>query len=204
MIIANHVYRMVSEMLVLGERSLNVFYYKAVSVTGEWELVSVAGDFQNQWYVNSRAMVSNAVTYLGTTITDMSIAEGEEAEYPSSSVGTEIGAILPSYTALGYRLLRTNRSTRHGAKRLGGITEPVVFENGLAAAFVAVSNTLANWLGNPIVLDDPPRALVLEPTIVRLTNVVGEPRIVERSQPVLDAVFYGVTTQSSRKQDFSV
>lgn len=200
----NKTYQAVVEMTTQGQICMNVFYYKCTSLAGAPTLEDAASSIISGWWNVTKAILSTATTFSNIVITDITIPEGEQAFVTYVFSGTEVGQPLPSFVSLGFRLIRTNRTTRHGYKRLAGSTEAVVEGNEIAAVFDGAMNAIATWLENPILFDDAPKAFTLVPYIVRLTNVIGEPRVVDREQPVANAVFYGVTTQSSRKPTYSV
>lgn len=177
----------------------NVFFYTVAFWTGNVTLEEVLDEFIATVVEPVRAVQSNSVVY-----TEVSIADAMDPavyfEMPYTSVGAESGAAgMPSYVAYGFKLVRTDRTTRNGYKRFAGVTENQVTGNNIvtpgAAAFTDIEDGLAADLA---VTGGGGGTATLAPAIVRMSPLdpyqVSEVNLVSAAEM---AVY--VTTQNSRK-----
>lgn len=111
--------------------------------------------------------------------------------------GTQPGEGMPSFVAWAFKLVRSNRTTRNGQKRICGVSEssvlgnlPVVgIEDELAAAAAA--------MGDEFTVTQDTESMTLIPVIARVDP--ADSLIILAHQPVDSAVFTKVSTQNSRK-----
>lgn len=105
----------------------------------------------------------------------------------------------PGQTALSFKLQRTNRLTRNGSKRVGGIAASLITDTD-GSDLVGTANILAiqEMLAAPIdIAGIISGSCVLTPMIVRRTATGVAPTVF---QPVFGAIFRGVGSQTTRKR----
>lgn len=200
MLTANHIYKFTTQTQVQGQACLNVFYYECIAASPATEIVMAAANFGAALWASLDNVMATSTVLERVSIVDMSVTDGEFAETVLGLSGTEIGQPLPSFVALGYRLVRTTRATRHGMKRFAGSTEAVVEGNEIAAVFDGVIAAVSGFLAANFTFEDSPYGGTFRPLIVRLSDT--SPQTITVSQPVASATFYGVTTQSTRKPSY--
>lgn len=111
--------------------------------------------------------------------------------------GMNSGEPSPSWNQLSFLLSRTDRSTKSGGKRIGGISEANMINNGIFP-----DPTYEGWIGD--------YADILDSTLVgTLSNYVPflvsfdplNPGTVRASQPIAGASFSRLSTQNTRKPE---
>jgi hypothetical protein len=111
--------------------------------------------------------------------------------------GTQPGEGLASFMAWAFKLVRTNRTTRNGQKRIAGVSESSVLGNlpvvGIEDELAAAAAGMALELN---VVEDT-ESMTLIPVITRLDP--ADSLIVLAHQPVDSAVFTKLSSQNSRK-----
>lgn len=117
------------------------------------------------------------------------------SSFSISGAGNVIGEASPSWNALSFRLSRTNNTTKSGGKRIGGLSEIVLANNGLAGdpTYQGFIDTYADLLDDTLVgfLDS------YQPVLVKFNPLV--PGAILAYQPVAGGSFNGLSTQVTRR-----
>jgi hypothetical protein len=106
--------------------------------------------------------------------------------------------------AAAFRLVRTNGTTRHGQKRIGGLPEGHINGNSVASGLVAAYNTVATTIGGHFIRTGTvDHDFDLAPVIVgRFPQ--GDPNEGELDlsviNPVQSAQFIRLTSQTTRRE----
>lgn len=184
---------------LFGQDVCNVFHYIVAAWTGNVSLEDVIDDFVTTVVTPVKAMQSSSLVYTMISIADaMSPEVYFEKPYTSAGGATSTPS-LPSYAAVGFKLVRTDRTTRNGFKRFAGVIEGDVTANALTnpnlSGWTAIETALAADL---TVSGSGGGAATLAPAIVRMSPLdpyqVSEVNLVSSAE-----VNANVTTQNSRK-----
>jgi hypothetical protein len=190
-----------------GQQILNVFHMKVLDASGgdPTGYYDIARGFYFQWANSIRSVQTTALQHLRTECTPLTGLEIGIYSNPTPVLGSDVGQPLPTMNAASIQFVRTTRVTRHGWKRIGGLTEGAVTLNDLTAAALTLINTA---IGDCLVpagaeyqqideAGDNSGTLILAPVIVgdpiapdplyRINDVTS---VVAKSQ---------VTTQNTRK-----
>lgn len=197
--VAGDVFRITMCAELFEQQVCNVFYYIVAAWTGNVSLEDVLNEFIDTVIDPVRQAQSNSLVYQ-----DLSIADTNQPEVffemPLTVAG--IGAAspsLPSYAAFGFKLVRTDRSTRNGAKRFAGVPEAAVTGNAIVSPTATVYTNIETALAaNLVVTGTGGGAATLNPCIVRFSPLdpyqISELNLVSEAQIQPNA-----TTQNSRK-----
>jgi len=187
----------------LLQTALNVYFYRVESLETLADYDDVQGAFKLQIIDNCTPLQSSSWT-AHTRIVIKNLTNAVDiAEFPYNLVGEVSGDAAPSFTALSFRLVRSTAITRHGSKRIGGITESMTVGNDLAAGVNTLTTALADAMAAPLVVDGTvDHDITLVPVIVgRIPQ--GEPNAGELDLSVINPVssvqFIRVTTQTTRR-----
>lgn len=182
----------------------NVFWFQVSDLTGvistAEDLTQACGDAFITLTNPMRDVQSNQVAYDNGVLDNMTNLIDQATYTPASPIfGTQLTVAEPSGVALSFKLVRSNRTTRNGSKRVGGVADGLVTDT-----------TGANLNGNPFIVAieqafaEPidivvggGASCVFNPVIVR-RPAVGLP--VSIYQPVQDCVFRGLGSQDTRKR----
>ena len=199
----NDIVQLTDVQTYLTQQVLNVYYWRVDSLEALTDLNDIAevfstyyigaiDDIQSTGIVHTRAIVKNLTN--GVDI--------HEEVY--SIAGTATGDNLASFYASAFRLVRSNLTTRHGQKRIGGIPEGHVNGNaitaGIAAAYAAVATVLGSQFVRTGTVDHD---FSLTPVIVgRIpTGSPGAGQLdLSIINPISSAQFIRVTTQTTRRE----
>lgn len=177
----------------------NVFYFRISSLNNPPDEVDdLAAAFDFTLLPLIRAVTSEALSFETLELLNISqppaTALFGQFAYSSLVTGDVIGPYEPRFVSWGFRLNRRFRATRNGYKRFGGVASSNVSDGVATSGILPDLIVLQNALGTFI--SDGSSNISAFPHIVRLTPT-GGPAVIN---PVANAVFYGVTTQNSRKR----
>lgn len=193
-----------------------VFWGQAVQI-GQWfeaqgaafitaDAVGVGEAFWNDIKTDWRAL---HVGYANDRTTSIFVSEpgitgayGEFAVPTGEQLGTRTapgsGSYLPTFVAAGFRETVATRVTRPGQKRVWGLFEGDVDDDGaMAAGYTALLNTFAAHLTAPIILGVPVATGVLQPIVARID--VADGSVIAQQDVVGYLTNPYVTSQVSRK-----
>lgn len=184
---------------------MNVYYYKVLALGAPFSLPLSAEVFAESWALNFTSQIiqvqASQVTHVRLEVNNLMNYDTDffVHTYLDPINGSTIADYGSPTTALSYQLVRTNRTTRNGSKRIGGIPSDWILDNSVIAAHVDEVALVQNALGAELdieysVID----SVTLQPVILKspvLTTV--PPTIIN---PVSSAAFRGVGTQNTRKQ----
>ena len=184
----------------LGRETHNVFHYRVASRDEGITYADVANHFED-WWGNHPATIMSANAVLDL-VEITNLTNGLDIYQQSfSTAGLLGGADMPTFTAWGFRLIRTTRLTRHGSKRFVGVIEETTLGNSPAASIEDELSAVAVGLEAGIMVSGTTTDITLTPIIIGRT-------LNEENQYVLDttkvnlvsgAEFTRITTQNSRK-----
>jgi hypothetical protein len=187
-----------------AQPALNVFWYQVGELTGAIDtpdtLKATAGQMFVHLATNMAAVQSNALVYDSALLDNMTNLI-DTAEYVPLTAFTGSLAYVsnPTQLALSFKLVRTNRTTRNGSKRVGGIGLNMIGDTtGAALASDARVLSIQAAFNVPINIDvDDGNTCRMHPVIVR-RPATGSP--VTIFQAVSDCIYRGAGSQNTRKQ----
>lgn len=125
--------QIVDKQALDNNQLLNVYYYRVTAKGATADLASVATCFLSDMQAPVLDLQDSNLVHIGLEIRNLS--NGLDIyEATTTATGGTAGTHAPNFVAAGFRLIRASLSTRHGAKRYGGITEEFLNGNDLAAA----------------------------------------------------------------------
>lgn len=187
----------------LSQVFLNVYHYRVTSLDALADYADVAEAFDNTVRQAVLDIQSSGVQHSIISVKNLTngIDIWDELNVDMGDYPT--GDNSPSFVALGFRLIRSNATTRHGQKRIGGTTEDILINNTLSAGGLTLANAVAAAMGAPITrTGTADHDVELEPVIVgrfpKGHAQEGELNLAVIN-PVQSAQFISVTTQTTRK-----
>jgi len=174
------------------EMNNRYFYFTSASIT-----VEILDDLAEVFEAEVVPLVKNLQS-AGVTHIRLDTFEVEGVLFslrPLSGAGEVVGEASPSWNALSFRMARGTAVTKSGGKRIGGLSEIVLANNGLAgdptyAGFIddysaIIASTLNGTFADYV------------PTLVKFDPL--SPGTVLASQNVAGASFTRLSTQNTRK-----
>jgi len=186
---------------LLGQQVVNVFHYQS---RGSSDISSSMSDVLTAW--NSViaaplvAVQNNHVNLLQSTIRHL-VDGGEEATLTySSSTGTVSGESLPPHDCFAFRYNRLTTSTRHGQKRIAGVSESWNV-NGVVTDSTNITKlaTLAAAFFHKVDSTDGLNTGAELWPVIYSTTLNGEPRIPPVINQVASVGYVRISTQNTRK-----
>lgn len=176
----------------LGQDIHNIFWFNQENGSGgSAELIA---EFDETVLPLLKLIQSDGLAYFSILAENLDDVGDFAQDAPTTTAGTVTGEDMPPFVATEFRYTRASRSSRHGWKRFGGLTQIMMASEALEAAYVTAAGDLANVLGAN--LEDASQNLWV-PKICRKQKV----------NDVWTYTFFGVqavvyvrvTTQNSRK-----
>lgn len=190
------VIRITQKSLYGGEEQVNVFFYQVRTIGVGVSYADILDTFDGFVSV-AHANVAHAGTNI-FQLDALNITNGVDIGALSTDIdGTIGGEGMPTFVAWGFKLTRTDTSTRNGSKRFGGVSESSVLNGNAEASIVPSLNALATVLQNDLVVAGDASETRLVPVIVGRTPT-GEYDLA-RINIVQSAAYRKVTSQVSRK-----
>lgn len=199
----NDVLQIEDHQTYLGQQLLNVYHYKVVSFESLADYVDIADQFQVLVIAEVRDIQVTGVVHTRCVVRNLT--NGIDIyEQVSSDAGTVSGDGLPSLVAASFRLVRTNATTRHGAKRIGGLAESQIAYNDPISAAVAAFTNVATQMGQDLVQTGTvDHDFVLQPVIVGRSETAPGSGEYEMDLGVLNEVqsaqFIRISSQTTRR-----
>ena len=186
------IYRLKDFQTFLGQQVLNVYYYRMSAGSGGAQDLITA--YLLDVLPNIVPFQTDDVTH--TVIEAMNLAsltDFAQQSITSGGQGQEVSQSSSPFHAYGFRLVRTTRETRQGYKRYAGVPSPAVVDGVITTPSIQASlSALEPVLAATI---DDGLGQEFEPIIAR----IGLADAVLATNDVQAGVYYGLTTQSTRK-----
>lgn len=202
-IVANDILQIEDHQTYLGQQVLNVYHYRVES----FESAASYEDFADQWQVLVMSDIINIqvtnVVHARTVVRNLT--NGIDIyEQVISTTGTVSGDGLPSLVAASFRLVRTDATTRHGAKRIAGLAESQIAYNDPISAAVAAFNNVAASMGDVVEQTGTvDHDFLLQPVIVGRTETAPGSGMYEldltKINLVQSAQFIRISSQTTRR-----
>lgn len=112
---------------------LNVFTMRIIDIeSGDPDnYYGVARGFYFIWANLIKTVQTTALSHLRTEVTELTGLEQGIYANPTPVIGTAVSPMLPTFNAASIQFIRASRLTRHGWKRIAGLTEGSVTLNDL-------------------------------------------------------------------------
>lgn len=195
MAVAGDIFRLTDFQVYGGQEALNVYYYRLEDAPAAGNpLAGLAAAFIGIVLPKILDIQSASVDHTFVRVENLGgveIYEETVGESGNPSLGT--ASNLPSFVALTFQLVRSNRNTRHGSKRFVGVTDSQVNGNaytGSSGDITALQDALKLTL-NPGAVDNFAPVIIRHPVMTPPYNPVYS--------YVQDCLFKGVRTQNTRK-----
>lgn len=125
----------------LEQTVMNIFFYRVADTPTEDYLEGLATEFQETVLTPLAAATVTELTW--DSIRCLNIFSGDEfitSDITPSGGSVNTGnAILPSFVAAGYKLIRANARVRNGYKYFAGLDAVWVSENNFSGAYLALA-----------------------------------------------------------------
>jgi len=191
---------------VLGQDCLNIWH--AEKLEASFTAADIAVAYRDTLLAPMRSVQADGLTHIDLQVKSLSDPNDFGGLSLASVAGNIVGEEMPAFTAWAIRLIRSSRVTRHGQKRLAGVSEASV-SNGIAVASIITSMNstvlpamFADWvkqdmtaLPKPMLIKRIKYTTPSGSTAYRLPINAGE---YQAFRPAA-AAFQGVTSQVSRK-----
>lgn len=185
--------KMVHVQQYLGQEMQNRYFYFTPSAVNVPILDDLADVFNTLVVPVIKDLQSAGVTHV--RLDTIELAGVSFSSFPLSGTGNVVGEASPSWNALSFKLSRTNTTTKSGGKRIGGLSEVVLANNGLFGdpTYQGFIDTYADLLDDILVgfLDS------YQPVLVKFNPAL--PGAILAYQPVAGGSFNGLTTQVTRR-----
>lgn len=182
---------------------LNVYFYRTTARDVDTDYPDVSSCFQSD--VQNALLQLQSGACVHTAIHIRNLTNGIDVyDEVTNNGGVVGGENFPNFVSLGFRLVRTNATTRHGSKRIGGLPETLIAGNSVVGAFNAAVAAAAAALAADITFPG-----------TGTDEYTGEPVIIGRwpintpnagqlnlsvVNPVATAALIRVTSQTSRRK----
>lgn len=188
-----------SKVEYLGQECFNVWHYQVVSFDPGVSYPQVDDAFNGFWTLSIKPITMN--TAVLTNVDILNLTNGIDIRSEGKSIaGDKTSNPLASFYAWKFQFLRGSRITRHGWKRIVGVSEVDVEGNNAVAGALTALNTVADNMQTGLVVSGGSSDLTLIPVIVGRTLIDGVYQLdLTKINSVIDVTFAGVTTQNSRK-----
>lgn len=190
------VYKLTDLQSNLSQVCLNVYFYRQTTAEDVSGALDLANAFRLQVLPSLVAIQGNQARHDRLEVFNLTDQfEIASLELTANNVGTRSGAMMPSYVAYGFKLLRGSLLTRHGSKRITGAVEEDISQNFVISGALTLLQGLATAMENTITAGVG--FADFEPVIVRrpLPTTPGNPVY----SVVTGAQYTYVTSQNTRK-----
>lgn len=183
---------------------LNVFWFEVESIIGTPGNLNAA--FVTELWDEMRILYMDDIRDVQTTnyqYDRLDVVDWTDATHPLAGItlsplaGLVANEVMPTFVAWGFRLNRSNSTTRNGQKRFGGVPEIYVEDSAPVGSALTILTSAAGGLGTTHSITVGSTQYNLQPAIVRKDPTT--PFGILASQWVQDATFTHVTTQNTRK-----
>jgi len=155
---------------LLGQQVLNVQYYVVVSETGAvTSLSGFAEAAYNLYTTTLDDLQSNQLIYRRVELYEVNGIEFDIYTPDVAETGNVGGEIMSSFNAISIRQVRNSRATRHGYKRLAGVSETIVANGQLTPTAFEAANIAGDILFHEpqtwVSVNEPTRSILVLPII---------------------------------------
>lgn len=204
----NDIYRVTctQRYTIDGPFFLNVFYYQQNTAAGNDGADVLLANFSPTVRDLLRLIQNEVITWLQIVVENIVPSSDNASEFytPGTVQGNRVGECLPPFATWAFRFNRSTSASRHGQKRIGGVTE-LDQVNGAAVPGItpALTNAAAGMeavLGGPL-----PANATYAPIIFRAgapAKTIPEkiiPAKIQASFPVAGVSYTTISTQNTRK-----
>lgn len=126
-----------------------------------------------------------------------------EAVSETFTGGTVAGEKMPSFVSAAFRIVRPNRSVRHGRKSVGPLSENSVVNGVATAGYITICNGFAGQLQTPIEADSSPvssYALCIPKYVLVDEGTEDERYIIDELMVAQNFQFTRISSQVSRRK----
>lgn len=188
----NDVVQITANYALDGEPMSCVFHYELQQDSDATEILT---EFDNIVAAGMRSVQSSSLQWTSLKMKNITNGASEaELTYNPPSTGVRPGEYLPTYSAYGFKLVRSTTATDSGAKRVGGCAESDVQGNVPEASVVPALQALATIFATPVAF--PVGGGDMVPIIYRAPSG-PDPEV---RNVVQSGLFMRMTTQNSRKK----
>lgn len=203
-IAVNDIIQITDFQTLLGQQIANVYFYRITAVEALADLGDLSTAFVTGVMEEVESLQSTVLTH--TLLSIRNLTNGIDiADIPlTGHIGEATGGdTLPTYCAFSFRLVRTNGTTRHGAKRIAGALENMIAGNDVTAPVLATLNGLAHVFSDDLVVTGTvDHDLTAEPIIVGRVpqgNANAGALDLTKINPVASAQYVRFSTQVTRR-----
>lgn len=140
MVAVNDIIRIRDCQSMFGQTLCNVFYYVVQAWTGNSTLLDVLTEYQQQVVSKFQPLQTPDLIHVNLRADNVT-NDLDFAEKAISDGGTYTDSIsLPVFVAIGYKLTRSTKLTRPGAKRVAGISETLATDGQINPVASVVDN----------------------------------------------------------------
>lgn len=186
----------------LGESMLNVYFYEVMVATDVPDYSTVRIAFEDLIIEGMIPFQSAFCEHVRVTIKNLTNGL-DIAEFPVEFDGAVSGEASQSFVSLSCRLVRSTALTRHGSKRIGGLSEGLLNGNGLATGAIESIQPFVDKLALPIEVDSEVFGQFEARPVIVGRFLQGESNAGEldlsKINPVASAQFIRLTTQATRR-----
>ncbi len=191
-VIDTGLYKVTLKQTFAGQIIFNTFFYEeTLGRDDEQDVCATA--FDDDMIPAIRLIQSVNLTYDEIMVDNVTGNLAAVAIAPLLTAGLVVGDNMNSFTAAGFRLVRTTKDTRNGSKRIAGMVEQALVGNGFTASFLADLQTFAPSLAANI----SDIGAIFKPVIARENVVIPVTWTVNEVAAGLASSI--VTSQVSRK-----
>lgn len=145
------IYRLTFEYSLGSVNLKNVFHYNAVNAADGLDQ-EIADVFSTSLVPSIAAILHETVQIDLITVENLTTLDPIGTNIPTTSAGTIVGQVMPTFTAAPFRLNRATRETRNGQKRIGPMAEENVLANQFTTAYNVLTATVAVGFASPLPL----------------------------------------------------
>lgn len=184
---------------------LNVYFFEIVAMTASKPLSLMGDELGEFWYeefltpILGIQTVSVAHTRLEIDNMENFLTDSVIVVPDSPVLGSVGDNYAASSTAASFQLVRQNRTTRHGSKRIAGVPDTAVTNNVVVAGgeptFIAAGEQMAAGFTFDIGVGE---TMSIVPVIAK--TPVAPATLPTAYNNVIEGLFRGIGSQTSRKQ----
>jgi len=183
---------------LLSQRWSNVFYYNVDFTGTPAPIADILANFTLGFIAGVMPIMSASCQLLFTDAKELVRGIDIASGTPSAVYGLVAGDVLPAFVAWSFRLNRYEGTTRHGHKRIAGVTELRQTNGQANGDFMTQLNAAAAFMAAPLIEGD----VTCWPVIVgRYPQEHADAGKLNLSvvNGVASVAYIGITTQNTRK-----
>lgn len=197
-IVVNDVLQFSISGTFLGQRWMNVFHYGVGATDGTETLDELMAQWTLEYIADVTPIMSAQVQIQYVDGKNLSNGIDIATATPSSVFGQSAGDVLPAFVAWSFRLNRMTALTRHGHKRIPGVTELRQTNGVVNADFLTQIGTVTSFLAEAFDVNGTTIAPIIVRRFPQEHAQAGELDLTGIN-PVISAAYLGISTQNTRK-----